>query len=204
MKIIEQPGAPNPRRVKLFVAEKGLEIPFETLELNKAEHLSEEFTKLNPLQRVPVLVLDDGTAISESVAICRYLEDLNPEPNLFGISPLERATVEMWNRRMELGLLFHVAQCFRHTHPAMAAMEKPQIPEWAEANKPRVMQYLGVLDDALEKQVYVAGDRYTIADITALVAIDFMKPARLQVSDAHANVKRWYDEVAQRPSSKLR
>lgn len=204
MKIIEQPGAPNPRRVKLFVAEKGLEIPFETLELNKAEHLSEEFTKLNPLQRVPVLVLDDGTAISESVAICRYLEDLNPEPNLFGISPLERATVEMWNRRMELGLLFHVAQCFRHTHPAMAAMEKPQIPEWAEANKPRVMHYLGVLDDALGKQVYVAGDRYTIADITALVAIDFMKPARLQVSDAHANVKRWYDEVAQRPSSKLR
>ena len=204
MKIIEQPGAPNPRRVKLFVAEKGLEIPFETLELNKAEHLSEEFTKLNPLQRVPVLVLDDGTAISESVAICRYLEDLNPEPNLFGISPLERATVEMWNRRMELGLLFHVAQCFRHTHPAMAAMEKPQIPEWAEANKPRVMQYLGVLDDALGKQAYVAGERYTIADITALVAIDFMKPARLQVSDAHANVKRWYDEVAQRPSSKLR
>ena len=204
MKIVEQPGVPNPGRVKLFVAEKGLAIPYETLELNKAEHLSEKFTKLNPFQRVPVLVLDDGTAISESVAICRYLEDHNPEPNLFGISPLERATVEMWNRRMELGLLFHVAQFFRDTHPDMAAMEKPQIPEWAEANKPRVMRYLGVLDNALEKQVYVAGDRYTIADITTLVAIDFMKPTRLQISDAHANVKRWYEGVAQRPSSKLR
>ena len=204
MKIIEQPGAPNPRRVKIFVAEKGLDIPYEALELNKAEHLSEQFKALNPVQRVPVLVLDDGTAISESVAICRYLEDLNPEPNLFGETAIERAIVEMWSRRMELGLLFHVAQCFRHTHPAMAAMEKPQIPEWAEANKPRVMQYLGVLDDALAKQAYVAGDRYTIADITALVAVEFMKPARLQVPDAHVNVKRWYDEVAQRPSSKLR
>ena len=204
MKIIEQPGAPNPRRVKIFVAEKGLDIPYEALELNKAEHLSEQFTALNPVQRVPVLVLDDGTAISESVAICRYLEDLNPDPNLFGHTAIERAIVEMWSRRMELGLLFHVAQCFRHTHPAMAAMEKPQIPEWAEANKPRVMQYLGVVDDALAKQAYIAGDRYTIADITALVAVEFMKPARLQVPDAHVNVKRWYDEVAQRPSSKLR
>jgi len=91
MKIIEQPGAPNPRRVKIFVAEKGLDIPYEALEINKAEHLTEQFTALNPVQRVPVLVLDDGTAISESVAICRYLEDLNPDPNLFGQSAIERA-----------------------------------------------------------------------------------------------------------------
>ncbi len=204
MKIIEQPGAPNPRRVKLFVAEKGLDIPYEVVELNKAEHLTEEFKSLNPVQRVPVLVLDDGTAISETVAICRYLEGLHPEPNLMGRTPLELATIEMWSRRMELGLMFHIAQCFRHSHPAMAALEKPQIAEWAEANKPRAMHYLGVLNDALGEQAFVAGDRYTIADITALVAIDFMKPARLKVPDEHSYIKRWYEEVAQRPSSQLR
>ena len=204
MKIIEQPGAPNPRRVKIFVAEKGLDIPYEVVEINKAEHLTEEFTALNPVQRVPVLVLDDGMAISESVAICRYLEGLHPEPNLFGNSPLEQAVIEMWNRRMEMGLLFHISQAFRHAHPAMAALEQPQIAEWSEANKPRAMHYLGVLNDALGENAYVAGDKYTIADITAMVAIDFMKPARLKVPDEHANIKRWYGEVAQRPSSQLR
>lgn len=204
MKILEQPGAPNPRRVKLFVAEKGLDIPYEVVELNKGDHRAAEFTALNPVQRVPVLVLDDGTAISESVAICRYLEGIHPDPNLFGSSPLETATVEMWTRRMELGLLFHIAQCFRHTHPAMAVLENPQIAEWAEANKPRAMEYLSVLNDALGQHDYVAGNRYTIADITALVAIDFMKPARLQVPEDYAHIKRWYDVVAQRPSSQLR
>ncbi len=203
MKIIEQERAPNPRRVKIFVAEKGLDIPFEKIELNKGEHRSEAFTALNPLQRVPVLVLDDGTAISESVAICRYLEELHPEPVLFGRTPLEKAMVEMWNRRMDLGLLFHVSQCFRHKHPAMAALENPQIAEWAEANAPRAMAQLKVLDDALSEQPFVAGDVYSIADISALIAIDFMKPARLKVPEELANVHRWYGEIVARPSSQL-
>jgi glutathione S-transferase len=204
MKIIEQPRAPNPRRVKIFVAEKGLDIPFEPIELNKGEHRSEAFTALNPLQRVPVLVLDDGTAISESVAICRYLEELHPEPALFGRTPLEKAMVEMWNRRMDLGLLFHVSQCFRHKHPAMAALEVPQIAEWGDANAPRAMAQLQVLDGALATQPFVAGDAYSIADITAMVAIDFMKPAKLEVPEALVNVQRWYRDVAARPSSQLK
>lgn len=204
MKIIEQERAPNPRRVKIFVAEKGLDIPFEKIELNKGDHRSAAFTALNPMQRVPVLVLDDGTAISESVAICRYLEELNPEPNLFGSSALEKAMVEMWNRRMDLGLLFHISQCFRHSHPAMASMEVPQVPEWGEANRPRVMASLQILDEALAARQYVAGDAYSIADITALVALDFMKPAKLAVPDTLTNVKRWYGEVSARPSSQLK
>jgi len=204
MKIIEQERAPNPRRVKIFVAEKRLQIPFEKIELNKGEHRSAEFTALNPMQRVPVLVLDDGTAISESVAICRYLEELHPEPVLFGKSALDKATVEMWNRRMELGLLYHVSQCFRHRHPAMAALEVPQIAEWADANEPRVMAGLEVLDQALAGQAYVAGDSYSIADITALVAIDFMKPAKLEVPATMKNVHRWYGESSSRPSAQLK
>ncbi|MGI9426566.1 MAG: glutathione S-transferase family protein [Hyphomicrobiaceae bacterium] len=203
MKIIEQERAPNPRRVKIFLAEKGLDIPFEKLQINKAEHRAPEFTALNPMQRVPVLVLDDGTAISESVAICRYFEELHPEPNLFGRTALEKAMVEMWNRRMDLGLLFHVSQCFRHKHPAMAEMEVPQITEWGDANRPRAYAVLDVLNETLAVTPYVAGDNYSIADITAMVAIDFMKPARLELPDSLQNVHRWYGEMAQRPSSKL-
>lgn len=204
MKIIEQERAPNPRRVKIFVAEKGLDIEFEKIEINKAEHRTPEFTALNPTQRVPVLVLDDGTAISESVSICRYLEALHPEPNLFGKGPLETALVDMWNRRMELGLLYAVSQCFRHRHPAMAEMEKPQISSWADANEPRVFDSLQILDSQLAKTAFVAGDRYTIADITTLVAVDFMKPARLKVPAGLSNIQRWYGEVSSRPSSQAR
>lgn len=204
MRIIEQERAPNPRRVKIFVAEKGIDIAFEKLELNKAEHRSPEFTALNPFQRVPVLVLDDGTAISESVSICRYLEALHPEPNLFGVGALETALVDMWNRRMELGLMFHISQCFRHRHPAMAEMEKPQIGAWADACEPRVFAGLEILDAQLSKSAFVAGDRYTVADITTLVAIDFLKPAKLEVPASLSNVKRWHDDVSSRPSAQVR
>lgn len=202
MRIIEQERAPNPRRVKIFVAEKGIDIAFEKLEINKAEHRTPEFTALNPYQRVPVLVLDDGTAIAESVAICRYLEALHPEPNLFGVGALESALVEMWNRRMELGLMYHVSQCFRHRHPAMAEMEKPQIGAWADANEARVYSSLEILDAQLSKSAFVAADRFTIADITTLVAIDFMKPARLEVPASLGNVKRWHEDVSSRPSAR--
>ncbi len=203
MKIIEQERAPNPRRVKIFVAEKGLDIAFEKIELNKGDHRSAAFTALNPLQRVPVLVLDDGTAIAESVAICRYLEELHPEPVLFGKQALEKAMVEMWNRRMDLGLLFHVSQCFRHQHPAMAGMEVPQFPAWGEANAPRAMAVLEVMDKALAEQPFLAGESYSIADITGLVAIDFMKVARLAVPENLIHVRRWHDEISARPSSQL-
>ena len=203
VKIIEQERAPNPRRVKIFVAEKGIEVEFEKIELNKGDHRSDAFTELNPFQRVPVLVLDYGTVISESVAICRYFEEMHPEPVLFGRTAIEKAIVEMWNRRMELNLLFHVSQCFRHGHPAMAEMEVPQIVQWAEANKPRVIKGLEVLDGQLSKYAFVAGDTYSIADITALVAIDFMRPAKIALPETLGNIQRWYSDMAERPSSKM-
>ena len=158
-------------------------------------------TSLNPMQQVPVLVLDDGTAISESVAICRYFEELQPEPPLLGRDGRERAIVEMWNRRMELGLFFRVAQYFRHSHPAMAALEKPQIVAWGEVNRERALEALAMLDQELASRPFIAGDRYSIADITALVAVDFMKPAKIERPAQLANLDRWYASVAARPSA---
>ena len=150
MKIIETKQAPNPRRVRIFLAEKGITVPFEEVDLMKGALKTPEFSKLNPAQRVPVLVLDDGTAISETVAICRYFEEATPAaPYLFGEGAQGRAIVEMWQRRMELGLLGHVAQAFRHTHPAMAHLEVPQVKEWGEANKGHALAALAMLDAQL-------------------------------------------------------
>ena len=154
MKILETRTAPNPRRVRIFLAEKGIEVPFEELDLMKGALKTPEFTEMNWFQRVPVLVLDDGTAISETIAICRYFEETQPEPALFGKGALGRATVEMWNRRMELGLFLSVAQAFRHLHPAMAHLEVPQVPAWGEANKPRALEVLGFLDRELASRQY--------------------------------------------------
>ncbi|MFO7297353.1 MAG: glutathione S-transferase [Proteobacteria bacterium] len=202
MKIIDQPRAPNPRRVRIFLAEKGITVPFEQVDLAKMEHRSPEFTAMNPLQQVPVLVLDDGTTITESVAICRYFEELHPEPPLFGEDTMSRVMVEMWQRRMEIGLFFPIGAVFRHSHPAMAELEKPQVKEWAEINRPRVLKMLSFLDQELGQRRYIAGDKFTIADITALVAIDFMKPAKIERPAELKNIARWYEEVSSRPSAK--
>jgi glutathione S-transferase len=202
MKILETRLAPNPRRVRIFLAEKGIEVPFEQVDLMKGDLKTDAFTKLNRLQRVPVMVLDDGTSICESIAICRYFEELQPSPALFGTGALGRAKVEMWQRRMELGLLNAVASAFRHLHPAMATLEVPQVAAWGEANKPRALEMLEVLDEQLADNPYVAGDAFSVADITAMVAIDFMKPARLTRPDRLAHLARWYGEVSARPSAK--
>lgn len=201
MRIIQTRAAPNPRRVRIFLAEKGIRVPFEELDLMQGELKTPEFTARNPMQRVPVLVLDDGTCLAETVAICRYFEELYPEPALFGRGALGRAQVEMWNRRMELGLLFAVAQVFRHLNPKMAHLEVPQVAAWGEANKPKVMEQLAFLDSHLAGSRFVAGEAYSIADVTALVAIDFMKPAKLAVPEGLGNVARWHREVSARPSA---
>jgi len=202
MKILQTKSAPNPRRVRIFLAEKNLQVPFEELDLMGGALKRPEFTKLNPLQRVPVLLLDDGTAIAETMAICRYFENTNPEPALFGRSAIEAAQVEMWNRRMELGLLFSVAQAFRHLHPAMAALEQPQVPAWGEANKPKALEILAIIDDQLSRHPFIAGAHFSVADITALVAVDFMKPARIERPAALSNLARWHAAVASRASAK--
>jgi glutathione S-transferase len=146
-------------------------------------------------------VLDDGGVISESMAICRYFEELQPEPPLMGNGPLGKAMVEMWQRRMELNLLFPVAQTFRHLHPAMKEMEKPQVAQWGEVNRPRVLTMLSLLDSELSGRPFIAGDAFSVADITAMVAVDFMKPAKIERPDNLPNLDRWYGEVSTRPSA---
>jgi glutathione S-transferase len=150
---------------------------------------------------MPALMLDDGTIITESIAICRYFEMLYPEPPLFGVGPKDSALVEMWNRRAEINFFANVAAVFRHTHPAMKELEVPQVPAWADANRPRVAWFLEMLDGELANREFIAGDRYTVADITMQVATDFMKPARLAMPEGVANVKRWHAAVSARPSA---
>jgi len=202
MKIVEDGRAPNPRRVRIFLAEKGIQIEYEQIDITEFDHKKPDFAALNPLQRVPVLVLDNGTTITESMAICRYFEELQPDPPLLGTDPFDKAVVEMWQRRMELSLLFPVAQTFRHLHPAMAEMEKPQVSAWGEVNRPRVLSMLSLLDKELADRPFVAGDSYTVADITGLVAVEFMKPARIERPDDLPNLDRWHTLVSSRPSAK--
>jgi glutathione S-transferase len=201
MKLYDGGRAPNPRRVRIFLAEKGIEIPAEQVDLNALQQRSDAYTAINPLQRVPALVLDDGTVIAESIAICRYFEGLHPEPPLFGRGALENALVEMWNRRAELHLLLPVSSVFQHLHPAMKQMVAPQVPAWGEANKPLVMAFLRFLDGELKNRPYVAGQDYSVADITAMVAVDFLRVSKLTVPDSLENLKRWHAAVAARPSA---
>ncbi len=201
MKLYDSVRAPNPRRVRIFLAEKVLDIPRITVDLGAFEHRKAGFTEINPLQRTPALELDDGTVITESVAICRYIEALHPQPPLFGRTPLEQAQIEMWNRRAELELFVPITHVFRHGHPGMAGHEVPQIPEWSEANRPKAMAGMELLNGALAHTPFVAGQTFSIADITALCAIDFMKPARLAVPEAMVHLRRWHCEVSARPSA---
>lgn len=202
MRLYDGGRAPNPRRVRIFLNEKGITVPVAPVDLGAMEHRSERYTSVNPLQRVPALELDDGTVITESIAICRYFEALQPEPALFGTGPLEIALVEMWQRRIELHLLAAIQHVFRHLHPGMSEHEVPQIPAWGEANKPRVLEFLALLDRELAGRRFAAGDRYSVADITGLVALDFMRAAKLSVPPEFTHVGRWHVELAARPSAK--
>jgi len=203
MKLYDGGKAPNPRRVRIFLAEKGITVPIEPVDISTQQHKSEAFTAVNPLQRLPALVLDDGTVLTESIAICRYFEALQPQPALFGTGALEIALVEMWQRRIELHLLAAIQAVFRHLHPAMQAFEKPQVAEWGEVNKPRVMDFLNLFDRELGNRRFAASDTYSVADITGMIAIDFMKPAKLTVPAELKHIARWYAEVSARPSAKV-
>ncbi len=202
MRLYESGVTPNSRRVRIFLAEKEISLPTTTVDLARGDHLKSEFSALNPLNQIPVLELDDGQVITESIAICRYFEEVVPEPALFGKTALERSLVEMWQRRAEFGLFLPVMHVFRHTHPAMAEIEKPQIPAWAEANKPRVVKALEILNVQLATNRFLTGEHYTIADITAQVAIDFMRYARLSAPESLVHLNRWVKDVSSRPSAK--
>lgn len=201
MKLYDGGRAPNPRRVRIFLAEKGIDVQLEPVDIGKLEHRTPDYTALNPSQRIPLLVLDDGTAISESVAICRYFEETHPEPPLFGTGAVERATVEMWQRRLEFELLGPVASVFRHTHPFMAPMEVPQMPEWGDANRAKPGEFLARLDRHLESRSFVCGETFTIADITGLCTLDFMRLPKIAIPAELANVARWHAALAARPSA---
>jgi len=202
MKLYDGGRAPNPRRVRIYLAEKGIEVPLEPVDMGALAHKSAAFAAINPLQLLPALQLDDGTVLTESIAICRYFERLHPEPPLFGTDAKDSAVIEMWERRIEFHLLAPVSHVFRNSHPAMKEMEVPQVPAWADANRPRVSDFLTLLDGELKNRRYVAGDRFTVADITGLVAVDFMKPAKLIVPETLVHVRRWHDEMSARPSAK--
>ncbi len=202
MQLYDGGRAPNPRRVRIFLAEKQISVPLVPVDLAKGEHKSEAFTRINPSQRVPVLVLDDGTAIAETMAICRYFEALQPAPSLFGASPREIALIEMWQRRIELELFFPLTFILRHTNPGMAASEVPQVPAWGEANRPRALAFLEYLDGVLADRAFIAGENYSVADIPALVAVDFMGVTRLELAPRLSHVRRWHDVVSARPSAK--
>ena len=202
MKLYDTPMAPNPRRVTIFMAEKGIEIPSVNINLMKGEHRSDDYRKVAPNAKVPALELDDGSVLLETVAICRYLESLHPEPNLMGVDGREAAFIEMWQRRIEFELFLPSAMAFRHLHPAGAALEG-QIKEYGETCKATGQKRYGILDKDLGKTEYIAGDRFTIADITALCSIDFAEMVSdIHIQDGQDNLKRWYEAVSSRPSVK--
>jgi glutathione S-transferase len=202
MLLYHDPRAPNPRRVRIFLAEKG--VAYDTIEVSIAasQHHNPEFRKKNPLALLPVLELADGKVLRESMAICRYLEELHPEPNLMGADPWERAQIEQWNRHAELELLIPIAQIFRNTNAFWNGRIK-QAPEFGAIMRDVVGSRLDWLETELAEREYLAGPRFTVADITALCAIDFGKVSNLRIkSETHPNLAAWHARVSGRPSAK--
>jgi len=201
MKLYDAKSAPNPRRVRIFVAEKGLDVPIVQVDLNAKENRTPAFLEKNPLGSVPVLELDDGTCISESVAICRYFEGIRPDPPLMGTDVKDRAVVEMWQRRMELEIFQPIANVFVHTHEWFKG-RRPQVPEFGEVCRKHALARMKWLDEELARRPYVAGDRYTIADITAQVGIDWGRVTKTRVPAELVNLLRWHETVSARPSAR--
>ncbi len=202
MKLHEAATAPNCRRVRIFLAEKGIEVPIVPVDLGKAENRQEPFRQMNPMGRVPVLELDDGTFIAESVAICRYFEQMQPEPALMGGGePEQAARIEMWQRRMELEIALPIMQVFRNTHPFFADRIE-QFPDYGEGQRRHATKRLAWLEDDLANREFIAGDEYSIADITALIGIDFGRVSGFKVTDETPNLLRWRQAVSARPSAR--
>lgn len=203
MKLYVSQRAPNPRRVQMFIAEKGIEgIEQVLVDLNAHEHRTPAFRAKSPLARIPVLELDDGRVISESRAICTYLEGLHAQPNLMGETAEERAFIEMADRRIEWYLMLRMANAIRHQHPGLAALQQPQVPQYGAAQQVKALETAAWLDTELQRQPWVAGERFTIADITAFCTVEFGKLMRFNPAGEglHA-LQAWRDKVAARPSA---
>ena len=200
MKLYVSERAPNPRRVQMFIAEKGITgIEEVMVDINAHEHRRADFLARNPMARIPVLELDDGRCLSESRAICSYLEGLYPEPNLMGRDATERAFIEMHDRHVEWYLTLPLAQAIRHQHPGLAVLEQPQFPEFGASQQLKAMDSLRWLDSVLSSQPWVAGDRYTIADITAFCTLEFARLIRFKPGEqGMPALQAWRDRVAAR------
>ncbi|SFU64923.1 glutathione S-transferase family protein [Pseudoduganella namucuonensis] len=204
MKLYTSARAPNPRRVAMFLAEKGVnDIETVNIDLGALQNRGEEFIAKNPFGRVPALELDDGRVLTETRAICTYLEGLYPEPNLMGDGYDDRAFIEMADRRVELHVFAGIANCVRHTHPGLAALEQPQFPDFGASQGEKVREPLRWLDQVLAGQPYVAGLRFTIADITAFCAVEFARGLMKFRPSAEGlpHLQAWRDRIAERPSA---
>ncbi|MEK9755003.1 MAG: glutathione S-transferase family protein [Rhodospirillaceae bacterium] len=207
MKLYDYKMAPNPRRVRIFAAEKGIELELIGVDLAKRQQMSDQFKKVNPRLAVPALELDDGTVLTESMAICRYFEEIKPEPALFGTGALGKATVEMWHRRMELEGLACVAEAVRNSvdffkgRALAGPYDYDQIPALAERALVRIDHFYDMLDRRLSESEFVAGPAFTVADIAALCAIDFARVVKKRPADTQTALKRWHAAVSARPSA---
>lgn len=208
MKLYDFQMAPNPRRVRIFLAEKNIEIPTVQVNIIEGDNLKEEFLKINPRGLLPTLELDDGSVIDETVAICRYFEETHPEPNLMGTDALSKASIESCQRHMEFDGLQAAGEAFRNSFPlfanravAGATEEYKAIPELAERGKRRLVTFFDKLNERLNNNNYIAGDTFSIADITAFCGIGIAKAIEIEIPEDHSNTHRWFNEVSSRPSA---
>jgi len=199
MKIFETNKAPNPRRVRIFLAEKGVEMEYVEVDIAGGENLTPEMRAKNPTTKIPFLELDDGTCIGETIAICRYFEEMNPENPLMGRTPLEKALVEMWQRRVEFHFMLPVGMCFQHTSGYFKDRMTP-VEEWGKVSGGNAIAYFDELNEHLKESTYLVGDYFSIADIILLCAIDFARVVKIRPCDEHVHLLNWYKKVSARPS----
>ena len=207
MKLYDFKMAPNPRRVRIFLAEKGIDIETAQVDIPSGENLRPEFRAINPRSLLPTLVLDDGTIIDESVAICRYFEEIQPEPVLMGTDAKSKAVIESAQRHMELDGLMAVAEAFRNSNPAFANRSisgtegVPVVPGLVERGRASVARFFTALNETLGKSEFVVEDGFTIADITAFCTVDFAKWIQIRAGEEHPHIRRWFEQVKARPSA---
>lgn len=199
MKIYQTHSAPNPRRVRMFLAEKGIKIDYVEVDIAAGDNLTVAMRAKNPATKVPFLELDDGTCISETLAICRYFEETNPENPLMGRTPLEKAQVEMWQRRVEFSFMLPIGMCFQHTSGYFKDRMTP-VKEWGQVSGKNALAYFDELDEHLKESTYLVGDYFSIADIILLCAIDFARVVKIRPSDEHTHLHRWYKKISSRQS----
>jgi glutathione S-transferase len=206
MRLFDFNRAPNPRRTRIFIAEKGLEIPLVQVNLFRMEQLSKEFLTINPTGTVPVLETDDGTYLSEVVAICSYLEELQPEPPLMGSNAIERALVLNWNHIVEQSGMISIAEMLRNWSPGFrdrvfpGEINYPQMPELKERGRLRTEQFFDQMEIRLQESAYLAGDQFSFADISLLTMVDFAAWVEIKPQATRSALARWYENVAARPS----